>query len=238
LLIVADFHSGHKSGLRKGGGKYWDYFIQEVKALGKIDICLANGDLIDGRGERSGGTELITTDRHEQSEMAQEILEEINATDYLFTYGTKYHTSSDGEDFEGEVAKHFKAPIGGQQFFDINGLVFHAKHKISGSSIPHGRFTALARQKVWNLFWSEYKQVPKANIFIRSHVHYYDFCGGYNWLAVITPALLGWGTKYGERECEGTIDFGIFHMDIEDQNNWTWKAHIAQAVESATVHKY
>jgi len=237
-LIVSDFQCGHKNGLRKGNGKHWNYFIGEVKSLGKIDLCLVNGDLIEGRGQRSGGTELITTDRLQQSELAVEILEEINATDYLFTYGTTYHVGSDGEDFEDQIAKHFKAKIGGQQFFSINGLMFHAKHKISGSTIPHGRFTALARQKVWNLFWSEYKQVPKANIFIRSHVHFYDFCGGYNWLALITPGLQGWGSKFGERECEGTIDFGIVHMDIEDQRSWTWQGHIAQAVESATVHKF
>lgn len=202
-----------------------------------IDLCLANGDMIDGRGEKSGSTELITSDRIEQCGLASEILKYIDAKEYIFTYGTGYHASGSGEDFEDIIAKDFKAKIGGQQFFSVNGLIFHAKHKISGSSIPHGRFTALARQKMWNLFWSEYGQTPRAHVFIRSHCHYYDFCGGRGWLAMITPGLQGWGSKFGERICEGTVDFGFVHFDIIDKEQWGWQAHIS-GVDSTSVHQF
>lgn len=193
--------------------------------------------MIEGRGDRTGSTELITSDRNQQIELAEEILNFIDAPQYLFTYGTKYHVSDTGEDWEDQLAGKFNAKIGGQQFFDINGLIFHAKHKVPGSTIPHGRFTALARQKVWNLFWSESGQTPKADVFIRSHCHYYDFCGGVGWLAMITPSLQGWGSKFGERVCEGTIDFGFVFMDIKDKNNWGWQARISP-VESASVHRF
>lgn len=235
VLVVSDFHCGHRNGLMIEGGKHWDFFAETVDKLRPIDICIANGDLIEGKGGRTGATELITADRNEQVKMAIEILKFIEAKKYIFTYGTAYHTGKN-EDWEDQIADEFKAPIGGQQFLNVNGIIFHVKHKISGSTIPHGRFTALARQKLWNLFWAENGEVPKADIFIRSHVHYFDYCGGRNWFAVITPALQGWGSKFGERLCEGTIDFGFIHFDIKNRKEWVWKAHIA-AVESASIHR-
>ena len=235
VVVVSDFHCGHRNGLRKGKTKHWKFFEDEINKLKPIDICIANGDLIDGKGERTGGTELITSDRNEQVKMAVDILRFIDASRYIFTYGTFYHTGKE-EDWEEQIAREFDAPIGGQQFLNVNEVIFHVKHKISGSTIPHGRFTTLARQKLWNLFWAENGEVPKVDIFIRSHVHYFDYCGGKNWFAVITPGLQGWGSKFGERLCEGTIDFGFIHFDIKDRKEWSWKAHIA-VVESASIHR-
>lgn len=237
LLVIADFHSGHKAGLRiEKKYKYWEVFKKDIEAIKPIDICLANGDLIDGKGERWGGTEQLTTDRSEQKDMAIEILEFIDAKDYVFTYGTPYHTGKE-EDWEKEIARNFNKNIKAQQFFEINGLSFHAKHKINNSTIPHGRLTALARQKVWNLFWSEFNEVPRVNIFIRSHVHYFNYCGGEQWLAIITPALQGWGSKYGERECEGTIDWGFVCFDIKNKQEWNWKQYIYRKLNTVSTIK-
>ncbi len=236
ILVVSDFHCGHRNGLKIGKSKHWEFFEKEVNQLKPIDICIANGDLIEGKGEKTGGTELITADRNEQVKIAIEILEFINAKRFIFTYGTFYHAGRE-EDWEEQIAKHFNSSIASQQFLEVNGLMFHVKHRISQSSIPHGRFTPLARQKLWNLFWAENGEVPRVNIFIRSHVHYFDFCGGKNWFAVITPALQGWGSKFGERYCEGTIDFGFIHFDIINKDNWVWKAHLA-AVESVSIHRF
>lgn len=223
LVVVSDFHCGHERGLIKDmKNRYWNEFARQIDKLKPIDICLANGDLIDGRGEKTGGSELIQRECLEQKDMAIEILEYIGAKKHIFTYGTAYHVG-DNEDFEKEIAKHFNAPIKGQAYFNINGLRFHAKHKIGKSSIPHGRFTALARQKVWDLFWNDEEGITKSDIFIRSHVHYFNYCGGTNWLALITPGLQGWGSKYGERICEGTINWGFVYFDIESEKEWKWK---------------
>jgi len=221
VLVVSDFHCGHEAGLWMGS-PLWNKFVELIRGLGKIDICVANGDLIDGKGPKTGGTELITADRFEQAEMALRVLEFINANVYRLTYGTAYHTGYN-EDWEDIIAKRIGATIKGHDFFDVNGLVFDVKHKIRGSSIPHGRFSPLARAKLWNLFWNEFHEVPRADIFIRSHVHYLSFCGGKKWLALTTPALQDWGSKYGERECENVIDWGFVYFDILDRNCWSWK---------------
>jgi hypothetical protein len=238
LLVISDLHCGHISGLRKEKGfGYWDLFSKEIDRLRPFDVCLCNGDLIDGKGERSGGTEQLTTDRRQQKDMAIEVLDYIDAKQYLFTYGTPYHVGKE-EDWEALVADKFSARISGQDYFQINGVTFHAKHKISGSTIPHGRFTALARQKTWNLFWNEYDEVPKVNVFIRSHVHYFAYCGDESFLAVITPALQGWGSKYGERQCEGTVGFGFVVFDVASLEDWKWTPYVFRDLQRATVSKY
>jgi len=238
LLVLSDMHCGSKWGLVKDNNNpLWKWFIGKINENRPYDICLVNGDAIDGKGERSGGTEQLTADRIEQKDMAIEILQEIDAKKYLFTYGTPYHVGKE-EDWEKLIADHFNARISGQDFFDINGLQFHAKHKIAGSTIPHGRFTPLARQRVWNLFWADSGGVPRTDVFIRSHVHYFDYCGDDSFLAMITPALQGWGSKYGERMCEGTVSFGFIVFDVASREEWTWDYFIAKELQHATVSKF
>lgn len=84
FLIGADLHCSHRVGLTPPrfqsqikGKKYYkiqnecyDWYAKELETLKPIDIYCLNGDLIDGDGGRSGGTELITTDIREQREMA------------------------------------------------------------------------------------------------------------------------------------------------------------------------
>jgi hypothetical protein len=48
----------------------WAAFTNMVDKLKPIDILFVNGDEVDGKGKRSGGTELISTDRSVQAEMA------------------------------------------------------------------------------------------------------------------------------------------------------------------------
>jgi hypothetical protein len=207
---------------------------------------LLNADLIDGRGEKSGGTELVLKSLRDQVDCAVEVIKTINAKNYIFTYGTPYHTALHGEDFEPQIARSCaknadgsEPRISGQQFFTINKTTFHAKHKIGSSSVPHGRFTALAKQKTWNLFWSEYSEVPAASVFLRSHTHYHAYCGDDKWVAMILPALQGWGSKFGERQCEGTVNFGSVGFWVpEDGGLPAWRAYVSRNSKQATVVRF
>ena len=53
----------------------------------------------------------------------------------------------------------------------------------------------------------------EANVIVRSHVHYFNYCGGSNWLALTTPALMGLGDKYGSRVPSGTVDYGLISFE-------------------------
>lgn len=249
VLIVNDFHSGHLIGLTppkhdiKHGDKdffkldkmrrtYWNYFAREVKALGHIDVCLIVGDCIEGKGEKSGGTELLEADPMKQCTIAETVIETIGADKNFMVFGTQYHTGDDA-DAERAIQKHVKAEkIGSHDWIDINGLIIDYKHHVGSSQVPYSRHTAVAKERMWNMFWNEFDEFPKADVFLRGHVHYYDFCGGYGWLAMTLPALQGYGSKFGARICSGTVDFGFVHFDITSKDEYSWAHHIMKLKRS------
>ena len=80
---------------------------------------------------------------------------------------------------------------------------------------------------MWNVFWSERKLTPAADIILRSHVHYLSYAGDGRRLAITTPAMQGYGTKYGSRRCSGLVDVGFLSFRCEN-GEYDWKAHIAE----------
>jgi len=251
--IFSDSHCGHLVGLTspqyqmtytKQRGTWrdkaadleresWNWFEKETNATGPFDVVIFNADMIDGRGERSGGTELITTNRITQVDMALDVLKQLKAKHYVLTYGTPYHTG-DKEDFEDIIADRLRdvkgvksVKIGSHEWVDVNGCVFDVKHHIGSSQIPHGRYTALARDRLWNCLWSDHKEQPKGDVIIRSHVHYHVFCGEDDVLAMTTPALQAMGTKFGARKCSGRVNYGFVHFDVNPDGGYVWQAHLA-----------
>jgi hypothetical protein len=238
-VVLGDFHCGSKVGLTppdwqqdKLQEKLWDAFAETIDALQPIDILIVNGDLIDGKNPKSGGIDLITTDRIEQIEMAYDVILYTGAEEVAITRGTKYHTGTQ-ENLERVIARKLSAEFGNRLFVDINGLMFDVKHFVGGSTIPHGRFTAIGRDRMWNVLWNVDAEgtQPKADVLVRSHVHYFQYCGGTNWLGIILPSLQGLGGDYGESIPSGTVDFGVVWFDIEDKENWEWDYKIYQGMQ-------
>ena len=243
VVVIADLHCGHAAGLvppayrsQMFGDRIfalqsalWDEYARIIKSLQPIHLLIANGDLIDGKGIRSGGTELITTDRVKQCKMAIESIELAEADNVRIIRGTPYHAGVE-EDWEDLIAKEVGAKIGDHEWFDVDGVVFDCKHKISASSIPHGRGTPLAKEWLWNTIWhNEREQQPLANVYIRSHVHYYYDCGSVDWRAISTPALQAAATKFGAKLCSGTVHWGLVWFDIEDGRfEWHWHTQVVE----------
>jgi hypothetical protein len=247
LLVEADYHCGHRVGLTPPEWWYndqfaegvnanvakwqralWNFRAEALKPLRPIDILVVNGDLIDGKGRRTGGSEQLQGDRNEQCKMAAACVDFVKAEKVGIIYGTPYHTGQE-EDWEDVAASLIETPlafISGQHFVEVNGRIFDFKHFIGGSSIPHGRATALNREKLWNLVWnSRNEQQPKADYLIRSHVHYYDedYDGAMRCRGFITPCLQGHGSKFGVRICSGTVDIGMLVFDIYTDGKVEWE---------------
>lgn len=259
VVVISDQHAGHRVGLTPPpfqtaikGRKYyniqrelWKKFSFIIDKLKPIDILMANGDCIDGRGSRSGGTELIEIDRRKQIDIAAYAINYCDAKKVVITRGTPYHTGVN-EDWEDQLQEKTKASkIGDHEFYDVNGVIFDVKHNIGASSIPHGQFTPVARDRLWNLIWSEYEMQPKADILIRSHVHYFLGAKGVDWDAFITPALQGMGSKFGAKICSGLIHWGLIWFDVYEKpigilNNRKWimdKYIVGIKSQKATVTK-
>ena len=235
LLILADAHCGTMTGLThpdywKDSAKSmfhsfqrdtWKWFESVCKKI-KPDVVVCNGDMIDGQGKASGGTEQLTVDWEEQAEMAAKVVMATGAKKYHIIRGTPYHTGKDG-DYENLIRHHAPGCVGvyDQTYLDANGLVFHFKHKVSGSAIPHGRHTGPQREALWNAFQSERGTSPAADVLIRSHVHYHTYGGDAKRLTITTPCLEG-STKYGSKECTGIVDYGVTWFDIKSKTDWRW----------------
>jgi hypothetical protein len=212
--------------------EYWDYYEKKIKSLQPINALIVNGDCIEGKGERSGGTELIETDREAQADMASLAIKICKADSIFMTYGTPYHTGVT-EDFENMIFTAVGADdICDEGDLDINGLIFNYRHFVSSSQSPMGRHLSINKEKIWNLIWADMGNRPNANIIIRSHVHYFGYYGNANYLCITTPSLQGHGSKFGARRMSGVVDFGLIHFDVEGKDNWKWERHILKPLMS------
>lgn len=256
VVVIADLHCGHRVGLTPPdwqsdapGGKYlliqeqlWDVYAGYIDSVKPIDYLFVNGDSIDGKGERSGGTELITTDRTKQINMAYDCIMYAGCSNIVSTIGTPYHVG-EAEDWEVMLGKELGTiATKSHEWPRIDGITFDLKHQASGSSqIPHGRATPLGREKLWNMIWAEYDAQPKSDIIIRSHVHFAVSFVEPHWIGIFTPALQGAGTKYGARRCSGLVHFGITVIDIYPGDNlqerikWHWKTVFVQSQRSEVL---
>jgi hypothetical protein len=241
VVIVSDLHCGHRAGLTppnwqypatgSGGdrdkfaelqAKLWNWWATEIEKLKPIDHLIINGDAIDGKGPRSGGTEQITLDRLEQGKMAIEACKLADAKHYHLTYGTSYHNGIE-EDLEEQVATGLGGEIKSILRLPINGLTFSFRHHLSGSSVPYGRHGASAKHAIWGLLHAMRDGRDAENVFICSHVHYFQYAGDASYLTMSTPALSGPGSKFGERVMDGTTDCGFVVFDIESKEQFSWK---------------
>jgi len=220
-MVIADLHCGHKTGLTPPDWQQpfsklypqqvemWDWYEAKCKEL-KPDIVLMLGDIVDGKDSKSGATEQITASFKEQLEMARYCLIATGTKNIVGVYGTGYHTSENGEDFEDFLG----IKVGGHEFPMIHNIQLDLKHKIGSSSIPHGRFNALAKTKLWNEAWSNMGGQPSAQLIIRGHVHYYKQIRDNYFVGFTCPALCGWGSRYGVRQCEGVVETGLVWFDV------------------------
>ena len=267
VAIIADMHCGHVSGLTppeyqltpygdsvlnpkiyEYQQQAWAAYEADVLALREngVDCLIVNGDAIDGRGPRAGGNETMHLDRIIQAEIATRCIEIWNARKVFLIRGTPYHTG-DLEQWEDVIAKRLRdrgaeVKIGDHDWIDVNGFVFDCKHKIGGSQIPHGRWTAGARQVLWSALWSEAGLTPRSDMVVRSHVHYHivgSMCvGEKKRYFMTTPCLQGW-TRYGGQQCSGLVDWGFLAFDIDDGGRivkWHDRRHVIQS-SIATVHR-
>lgn len=235
VIIMGDTHCGSSSGLtppsydsEPGDPKsmefalydlrrwHWEQFSASIDKYGPFDICIANGDLIEGTQRRSNGNDLLNQDRLWQANMATQIIRKIGAEKNVFTLGTPYHVG-DPEDFEQLVAEEFDAVAKKEVLVNANGVMIHATHHAPGSQNPNTRQNrlgvdaAIIRKRVYE------GRLQKVDLFFRSHAHYSGTVrdGGLEGWRV--PALQLVNTsKYG-RAFAMDLDYGFLVCDIYGQ---------------------
>ena len=251
VLLMGDMHTGSMCGLTPDGWlvgqkrdrffsklqeEMWSDYLEILEGFGEVDYVVVNGDVIDGNGKRSGGTELITTNLFEQVDMAVNVLGRIKCSKKMyFTYGTPYHPSDgDGNDFDSLVAKEMNGVIDDQLQLSFGGLLMNVRHDTRGSSVPYSRSTAITKEHVWDQLYAIKGQTKPADVHIRSHVHFYTICGDADWYGFTLPALQASNTKYGARRCSGITDWGMCKFTIDNGKLAGWDVQLRRLEPSRT----
>ena len=248
VLVIGDLHCGSIVGLTPPSWfispkrdkklsslqkEMWSNYTRIIEEIGPVDYLVVNGDAIDGHGKKSHGSELLTTDLLLQAEIAIECIKEIKYEKIFLTHGTPYHTSNEGgEDFEKVIADKLGGKVYDELRLDVDGVIFDIRHHIDSSSVPTGRFNSMAKNRLWDVLRADKEGRKKADVYIRSHVHYYTFCGESDWRAINLPALQASMTKYGSRRCVGITDWGVCCFFVEDGNLSGWESKIVQLENS------
>jgi len=241
ILVLSDTHCGNVLGLtppkwNPRDNKYqrlvryrdntWNWFRRQIDSIGKVDICVFNGDAIDGKGSRRGGLDQIWLDRTDQVQMAIDVLSIVNAKEFLFTFGTGYHTGI-ADDWEKEVAARFGGNIKDIQTVNLNGKTLKFRHYVGGSQSPISRGSALYREQVWDILWSLDGEFSMADVCTFSHVHYFNQIRNRHSFMIQTPALQGLdGSPYGRRKLSGIVDFGFLLYRIDKNGRFSYEPYL------------
>lgn len=184
ILHEGDLHCGHKLGLcpppHMGEmepllAPLWAWREAELKAIGPVDVHILNGDLVDGPGFK-GSLALITSDLDEQAEWATECVGRVRLKkggERYFTYGSDFHVVAFGNT-ERRIAKAFGAPISDIVLLKVKGTRFNWRHFVGRSDIERGQPTQIAREITRALIKEMTEGHEAADVFGRSHVHYYS----------------------------------------------------------------
>lgn len=176
--------------LNKAQQYLWECWVDFASRTGKYDpdIVIVNGDLVEGIQRKEGGLGLSLRSMVDQKAAAIEVLTLLKKAvrsdcKFFFVQGTKYHTGENGE-AEEDVAALFGArrysSVGAGRlvrevlWLDVSGVIVECAHAIGGTTGFY-RATALDREMQWSAMAGkdESKGVPKADILLRSHVHFF-----------------------------------------------------------------
>ena len=229
IIVLSDTHCGHILGLTpkkyqtnelKITSEFWTWF---KSSLGKYDVAIWNGDLIEGEGKKESSHH-ITTDINKQIEIAAEVINTVNAKRNFFCYGTAYHTGNI-MDYEKVIADYFGGDIKTKQKLKLKGYNFDIMHHMGKTGTPVGGDISLRKGGIWSMIYDTIDGRETADYIIRSHAHEYRFLGNEHMTAIITPSLKLGLPDYDRypRRLDGYYSVGFLEFEINKVADWNSK---------------
>lgn len=264
VLIVGDMHTGSTTAicskepvtsdkdttyrpnkLQKALYGVWQDCIDEL--VQKPDVLVINGEPCDGGNPRQLGNQSWTTNVYDQIIDSKLLVNEIPYRNILVNRGSKYHVQIEGTNFEEVFAREMNADryraFGGSGYTDyyilmeMNGKYFNFTHHIGFNKWAAYRTTALAREMAGMVF--EKDKMGRADIIIRSHVHYFVHVEFVHTHGFTTPA---WKYPDGHLFRGGTAgttpDIGMVEVIIEPNGDIDVIKHIAEMEIKPLVKHY
>jgi hypothetical protein len=185
-----------------------------IRSVGRVDILIINGDIIEGENYKERGTGVISTNLHAQSVTATILIQMIEADQIYVTNGSKYHVGQTSGD---QIVCDMVGGtwLGEHQFIKIEDIIVHARHKANYSSVPYSRCTAQRKEAMIMK-----SQGTNVDIYLRSHTHRFNFSGDSNDLTINTPCWKGLD-DYMNKGSQEMPDNGYVLLEI-DGPNYRW----------------
>ncbi len=254
ILIGSDFHDGsataictHEPEISDLGTTYkpnklqqelYNAYIDCIDDLvQKPDLFVVNGEPCDGANKKQLGIQSWTTNINDQINDAVKLLKLVPHDNLLFVRGSGYHVTQDGTNFEEIIAdkmnaRNYKAygGSGKTDYFalvEINGKLFNFTHHVGFNKWAAYRTTALAREMAGMVF--ERDKMGKADVIVRSHVHYFVHIEFTHTHGFTTPA---WKFPDGHLFRGGTAgttpDIGMVEVIVEPNGKIIVEKHIQE----------
>ena len=243
-ILCSDLHCGAVTGLSYDphgtiGKKLFERWQDCISHFGKKpDVVVMNGDGIDGTDVKGKDTRCSILD--EQARDCAELLLMWGAKkEYVIVSGTPYHTGNNGEAEDNRIAHHLemllrangdtktKVTYTRKLKTTINDWFrLEMRHRIGASSVPHGRSTAMARAKFWNVITGALSSARgKAvaswpHLMVFSHVHYFGLQEDAFGTVLTTPCWQALGSRFGDEMCDGHIDCGAIQLTVGEKGTW------------------
>ena len=234
--VISDLNTTYKPNkLQLALNEAWYNCIDELEQ--KPTLLVVNGEPCDGANKKQVGQQSWTTNIHDQLDDVTKLLKEIPYENLMFVRGSTYHVQVDGTNFEEIIARQMGATkykaYGGEGLTDyfaiieIYGKVFNFTHHIGFNKWAAYRTTALAREMAGMVF--EKDKMGRADVIIRSHVHYFVHVEFTHTHGLTTPAWKFPDAHLFRGGVAGTTpDVGMVEMIIEPNGEILIQKHIAE----------
>ena len=192
VVAVGDLHCGSKAALCPPRFKMADQDVHEANPVQlamfnawkeltqdwkEPDILICNGDAVEGQARKESGVPCWTNDFDDQVRCAADLIRMFKPKKTYMVNGTGYHVDASGKSVEYHLGKELMSEeyekgvrSGEELFLRVGKFTFHASHHISVGTGWY-KTTPLARELVFALLNESDKH--RADIFLRSHVHYF-----------------------------------------------------------------
>jgi len=214
IYIVSDIHDGSVTAvcspdpevqekgesyrpnkLQKELYRIWEEAIDDLSQ--KPNLCVINGEPVDGANKKQGGNQSWTTSLYDQAMDSVKLLKKIPAKEFMFIRGSGYHINLDGTPVESFIADKMGAVkysslegIEANSWYwsnvEINGKIFSFTHHLPYAKFFAYRATPLAKEMA--LMALDKGRSMKYDVLVRSHVHYYMRVHSAHTIAFTTPA--------------------------------------------------
>ncbi|MCS7240987.1 MAG: metallophosphoesterase [Candidatus Bipolaricaulota bacterium] len=256
IVFVADSHCGSRWGLtppswhgfrdalselRVQAWNQYMLFAEEIQKVGKVDLVVAAGDLIDGGQTRAEGLGILTADYYEQARMAAEALAIWDAP-FAICRGTPYHVTH-GADWEDIVATELirmgkeVQKVADHLELRYGPITVSVRHYASRARLPHTRTAPILKEWLEEVVAAtEGARESSPRIIVRAHAHYYVAVDGGDWLAISLPALCV-GGRYVRHIPLSVTHFGVVLLNVE-KGGWGWEKYLRRCTSCPEVVEF